>query len=218
MNGKRRSGSASVAVIVTALVVAGCDDRSARSARRNAPDPQTTQPFTNPDAAAQVASASQPAAHPLDAQPAKSFLTVDGKILEFPSARLRLTRTDEGVRALLFSNDPKEAISANYKGNSFYFDIPLKIAGPRDVADAEYLFKAETSEAETESPNGIFLSGMRTHLQPQDVAIKFDGESPKVTARLTGRFLVVNTTGDSAPGQFVGVTGSLFVTVEMKDE
>ena len=59
---------------------------------------------------------------------------------------------------------------------------------------------------------------MRTHLQPQDVAIKFDGESPKVTARLTGRFLVVNTTGDSAPGQFVGVTGSLFVTVEMKDE
>ncbi len=225
MSGNAWSVRTAAAVVMLAAIVAiGCDDRSARSSRgQGGSQPQASASHAatagSSDAAAQTASAGQPATHPADAQSAKSFLSIDGKIVEFPSARLRLTKTEEGVRALLYSNDPKEAISANYKGNSFNFDIPLKIADPHDIADAEYYFQSPTSEAEEESPNGIFLNGIRgTQLQPQDVVIKFDGDSPKVTARIAGRFLVVSADANSAPGQFVPVTGTLFMTAEVKDE
>jgi hypothetical protein len=222
MASKRLSLLAS-AVLLFAAVAAGCDDRSAsRPASRTAGRSDAPAGVETPaavEANAQTASASQPASRPAQTQPAVAYLTIDGQIMQFPSARLRLTRTDEGVRALLFSNDPKEAIAADYQGNSFYFDVPLKIADPKDIADAEYAYKAPTSETEEDSPNGIFVHGMRTHLQPQDIAITFDGESPNVMARVAGRFLVVHTTGDAAaPGQFASVTGTLFVTPEVKGE
>jgi hypothetical protein len=211
------------AALVFAAAAGGCDDRSSsRSASRTPARSDAPAGVETPapvEAGAQTASASQSATRPAQTQPAVAYLTIDGQILQFPSARLRLTRTDEGVRALLFSNDPKEAIAADYQGNSFYFDVPLKIADPKDIADAEYAFKAPTSETEDDSPNGIFVHGMRTHLQPQDIAITFDGESPSVMARVAGRFLVVHTTGDAAtPGQFASVTGTLFVTPEVKGE
>lgn len=197
---------------------AGCDDRpSARSARTTASN-ATTQPPTGPADPAQTAGADQPSTVPTATQPANAFLTVDGAITTFPPARLRLTRTDEGVRALLFSDDPREAISADYRGNSFYFDIPLKVPEPKDVTDAEYYFKAPDSDAEQDSPNGIFLNGMRTHLQPQDMVLTFRGEWPKVVASIGGRFLVVDTANDSTPGQFAGVAGNLMTTAEVKEE
>jgi hypothetical protein len=234
--GERRIGvemiwkRCSAFALVIAAAAAGCDDRStSRSTSRPAsyPDARAAVHAARPaggeapdpaDARAQTASAVQTATRPAQTQPAAAFLTVDGQIVQFPSARLRLSRTGEGLRALLFSNDPKEAMAGDYQGNSFYFDFPLKIADPKDLADAEYAFKAPTSETEGDSPNGVFLHGMRTHLQPQDIAISFDGESPQVIARVAGRFLVVNTTGDATPGQFASITGTLFVSPEVKGE
>jgi hypothetical protein len=223
MASKQVSAAAALALMLGGVLLTGCDDRPAtRAARRGADgsNPATSATTTAPaEAGARTASAGQPATHPAQTQAASAFLTIDGQIVTFPSARLRLTRTDEGVRALLFSNDPKEAISADYQGNSFYFDVALKIADPKEIVEAEYAFKAPTSDAEDDSPNGIFLHGMRTHLQPQDIAITFDGESPDVVARVAGRFLVVHTTGDAnTPGQFASVTGTLFVTPEVKGE
>jgi hypothetical protein len=219
------ASGASVALALAMLTALGCDDRPAsRSARRGrhpATVPSTAPAATDavdPMAGARTASASQPATRAAATQLANSFLTIDGRITEFPPARLRLTRTDEGVRARLFSDDPKQAVAADYRGNSFDFDILLKIADPKSIADGEYYYRAPSSESDTESPNGIFLNGMRTHLQPQDIAIRFDGDSPKVMARIAGRFLVVNATGDSAPGQFAPVLGTLFTTAEVKDE
>jgi len=210
---------------VLAAATAGCDDRKAASQSGSRPSSAGSSAAagdkapTSAEGQAQTASAKQPASRPAQTQPAVAFLTIDGQIMQFPSARLRLTRTDEGVRALLFSNDPKESSAADYQGNSFYFDVPLKIADPGEIADAEYAYKAPTSETEDDSPNGIFLHGMRTHLQPQDIAITFDGESPNVIAHVAGRFLVVHTTGDAnTPGQFAPVTGTLFVTPEVKGQ
>jgi hypothetical protein len=207
-------------VAVIAVMSFGCDDRAAsRSARRGAASSPSAPNSAHPsDDAAQTAAATQPAGRSSDTQPASSFLTVDGRITKFPSARLRLTKTDDGVRALLFSDDPKEAISASYGGNSFYFDVPLKIAEPAEIAEADYSYRAPSSDSEEDSPNGIFLNGMRVHLQPQDIVITFDGDSPKVMAHVAGRFLVVNTTAQSAPGQFVPVTGTLFMTAEVKQD
>ena len=59
---------------------------------------------------AQPASAAQP--HAAQTQPANAYLTINGKVTEFPAARLRLHKTAEGVRCLLFSNDPRNATSA----------------------------------------------------------------------------------------------------------
>jgi len=217
---KRWVGVVAVALVLPAI--AGCDDRSSGRASRkgSAPTTATMEPVAASDAAAsaEIASARQPATSPADTQPASAYLLVEGRPAQFPPARLRLTKTDDGVRALLFSDDPKKAVAAEYKGNSFYFDVPLRVSDPKDLAGAEYWYKARTSEAEDDSPNGVFLSGMSTHLQPQDVVITFDGEAPRAVVRLKGRFLVVGTNGGAATGQFSTVTGTLFPTVEVKDE
>ena len=207
-----------LSLVVLCAAALGCDDRSStRTARRtDSPAQPQALPSTRPSDAAQVASASQPATRGAQTKPAAAFLTIDGRIVEFPPARLRLTKTDEGVRALLFTDDPKNAASADYHGNSFYFDVPLRVADPADVADAEYAYKAPTSDTDEDSPNGIFLDGMRTHLQPQDIVLAFDGDSPRLVARLAGRFLVVHTTARSTPNPFAAVNGSLFITAEVK--
>ena len=222
MSRKQWSAAALIAWVLASVGVVGsavgCDNRQTASRSAGGSESASNTAATHPTESAQSASATQPAGRPADTQPTKSFLTIDARVVEFPAARLRLRKTDEGVRALLFSNDPKEAISSKYRGNSFYFDMPLKIADPSDLDDAEYSYKAPTSETEEDSPNGIFLDGMRVHLQPQDVALKFEGDPARPVARLAGRFLVVNTTGDAAPGQFVGVSGTLFMAAEVKGD
>jgi hypothetical protein len=207
----RRTAAAALAVAV-ACAAMGCDDREASRPRTA---PATTR--------AVVASQAQPATARAEAatqpQPANAFVAIDGVPTEFPPARLRLTRTDEGVRALLFTDDPRSASAADYKGNSFYFDVPLKAVDPKDVHGAEYWYKAPVSEAEDDLPYGIFLGGIRgTHLQPQDVAFKFESVGDKVVIRLGGRFLVVNQEGKSIPGTFAGATGTLYTTVESKKD
>jgi hypothetical protein len=209
------------AVVVAMALAAGCGDRPSENAASNPPAPAAARPADGAEssaASAQAASARQSATSPAETQPAVAFISIDGAPTQFPAARLRLTKTSDGVRALLFSDDPKKAVAAEYRGNSFYFDVPLSIVDPKDLADAEYWYRAKTSDAEDDSPNGIFLNGMATHLQPQDVVITFDGEAPRAVAKVAGRFLVVRTTGASTPGQFATVTGTLFATVEVKGE
>ena len=199
------------AAVVAALAAPGCDDGDV--ARRNVSAPTTQRA---------VASTAQPAAtgqpDPANTQPANAFLSIDGVMTEFPPARMRITRTDEGVRALLFSDDPRTATNAEYKGNSFYFDVPLKVSDPKDMQGAEYWYKAPVSNAEEDLPYGIFLGGIRgTHLQPQDLAFKFDADGEHGMVRVAGRFLVLNQSGKASQERFAGVVGTLFTTVETKD-
>ena len=205
------------AVLAGAVLVGGCEEpamRSAGDAVVAATQPATTAPAL-PSGDAQPAGATQPH-NAADTQPANAFLTIEGRVTEFPPARLRLSKTDDGLTALLFSDDPKTATSAGYKGNSFYFDLPLKVTQPGEVVGATYGFRAEDSEP-SDTPNGIFLNGTRYHLQPQDVAIRFDGDGKRVMAQITGRFLVVRTTGENVPGQLAAVQGTLYTTAEVED-
>jgi hypothetical protein len=208
------------------MLAAGCERRATKVARDAPPPAADDLPMVDAPvpatADAQPAGATQPHAAAAT-QPANAFLTIDAKlpdlaagVTQFPPARLRLTRTPEGVTALLFSDDPKNATSAEYKGNSFYFDLPLQVADPADIRQATYAYKSDDSEP-SESPNGIFLKGTRYHLQPQDVAIRFDGEGKKVMAQIAGRFLVVRTAGETMPGQVAAVQGTLYTTVETED-
>jgi hypothetical protein len=214
MHYKERLFRAAAAQVVLAgtLVVGGCEQRAMKSAGQSAaPEPVAAAESRTGDA--QTAGATQPQA--AVTQPANSFLTIDGRMTEFPPARLRLSKTAEGVNALLFSDDPRNATSAEYKGNSFYFELPLQVADPSDVGQAAYAYKADESEP-SESPYGIFLSGTRYHLQPQDVVVRFDGEGRKIIAQVTGRFLVVRSTGEQVPGQAAMVQGTLYTTAEIE--
>lgn len=209
------------AVVITPVLVAamlaagGCEEPAMKSARNPAPADVPAAPEVPTTDAAQPAGATQPQAS-ADTQPANAFLTIDGRMTEFPPARLRLTRTAEGVRAMLFSDDPRTATSAEYKGNSFFFDVQLQVSDPAEIHHATYVYKADDSEP-SESPNGLFLSGTRYHLQPQDVAIRFDGEGKKVMAQIAGRFLVVRTSGENVPGQIATVQGTLYTVAKIEE-
>src|SRR5215213_455035 len=199
------------AVVAAALLAPGCDRPAAKTARNSAPSPSDDDLPASVDA--QPAGSTQPQTSAADTQPANAFLTVDGKVVEFPPARLRLTPTDEGVTALLYSDDPPSATAASYTGNGFYFDLALRVADPEKIDGAEYYYKADDSEP-SESLNGILLHGTRYHLQPQDVVIKFDAQGRKVMASVAGRFLVVRTSTDgkeqTAPGRMAAVQGTLY--------
>ena len=206
------------AVVAGALVAGGCEEPAMKTARKPAPpqQPVVAESPTTSTADAQPAGAAQPQADAADTQPANAFLTIDGRMTEFPPARLRLTKTAEGVSALLFSDDPRTATSAEYKGNSFYFDLPLQVTDPADIHRAAYAYRSDDSEP-SESPNGIFLNGTRYHLQPQDVVIRFDGEGAGVMAQVAGRFLVVRTVGENIAGQSAAVQGTLYTTAEVEE-
>ena len=209
------SHTATAALLLAAgLMIGGCEKRATNSARKPAASAEVVAADVPTTADAQTAGATQPQA---DTRPANAFLTVDGRATEFPPARLRLTKTAEGVNAQLFSDDPRNATSAEYKGNSFFFELPLQVADPADIRQAAYAYKADASEP-SESPYGIFLSGTKYHLQPQDVVIRFDGEGRKVMAMIAGRFLVVRSSGEQVPGQAATVQGTLYTTTEVEDE
>ena len=211
-------GVAIAPVVVAGLLLAGgCDKPAMKSAQNNAAsDSPTGAPAVPSVADAQPAGATQPHASGAATQPANSFLTIDGKIMEFPPAKLRLTRTEEGVAALLYSDDPPASTGAGYTGNGFCFDLALRTPDPENIDGADYFYKADDSEP-TEALNGILLQGTRYHLQPQDVVIQFDADGRKVMARIAGRFLVVRTTEESVPGQMATVQGTLYATAEVKD-
>lgn len=208
--------------VFAAVGLAGCDDPATPTAQRTSTTaPQ--KPTTDVSAAdAQPAGATQPQTSTADTRPAAAFLTVEGRMTEFPPARLRLTKTDEGMTVFLYSDDPPAAASPGYTGNGFYFEFPLRISDAADIDGAEYRYKADDSEP-SESPNGILLHGTRYHLQPQDVVIKFSGEGLKFMAQVAGRFLVVrerqnaDVDGVVVP-EHAGVEGTLYVTAEVKEQ
>ena len=206
---------AAAPVVVAAVLAAGCEEPAMKSSRK--PAPGAVPPVPVPSVAdAQPAGATQPQTSPADTRPANAFLTIDGRIMEFPPARLRLTKTEEGVAALLYSDDPPQSTRAGYTGNGFYFDLALRTPDPENIDGAEYFYLAGDSEP-SEALNGILLQGTRYHLQPQDVTIKFDAEGTKVMVRIAGRFLVVRRTEQSVPGQMAAVEGTLYTTAEVKE-
>jgi hypothetical protein len=211
----RWSGCLAGAVLAIALIVIGCDRAPTRTGSKAATADEAASADATTPGEAQPASAAQP--HAAQTQPANAYLTINGKITEFPAARLRLHKTAEGVRCLLFSNDPRNATSSQYKGNSFYFELPLQITDPSDLGNAAYTYKSDDSEP-AETPTGIFLHGIRYHLQPQDVAIRFDADGKKVMAQVMGRFLVVRNDGENVPGQAASVQGTLYTTAEIEEE
>jgi hypothetical protein len=140
---------------------------------------------------------------------------IDSRPFDFPPARLALRSRDDRIGAVLFSDDPPEAIDDDYAGNSFYLDMTPQLAETGTLAGAHWEFKAPNSERVDEI-TGIFLHGKRLHLQPFDVRVSFDGVSSPMTVLIAGTFLQFDSENDQLPGKLVAVRAELSAEVRVK--
>ena len=193
------------------VMVVGCDSRNGGIVKVNPQTAPTTLPATTqPDTF--VAAATEPAT----TQPA-SQLTIDGISYPFPAARLRVSKQGRHVMARLYSNDPRAALSDDYKGNSYDLVMELDdINEPQQVYTSVWQFKARSREY-TDSSHGIFLEGIRYQLEPYNVTARFLGDMLLVRIDLEGEFVQFDQMDASAPPKSVFVKGYLLAPVEYKD-
>ena len=173
--------------------------------------PTATVPTTGP---AQVVAATTSPDTPATTQPARgpSVMMIDQQRYEFPAALLQLRRRDGHLDAILLSDDPKDAISENYHGNSYYLQIPAQANDVKDLLSAPWRYTAPSNER-SDSPDGIFLDGNRLQLQPGDISVRIEGESPLMTVYLSGNFQLFDTHDDKVPSRLVPVMATLSVKV-----
>jgi hypothetical protein len=164
-------------------------------------------------------------------------MNINGHLTTFPAARVRLESDGRNLVALLYSNDPREALKSNYAGNSFYLRMVLDIDDASKLNDARWSYTAPSSggDREADSPYGIFLGGRKIALQPFDVKARFKvesadasggggggGASPTTnpsgggatTVLLSGQFRILDDTPGRGPAQVLPVTAELPVQVD----
>lgn len=180
------------------VMAMGCERKSAP--RGGSQTTAATQSSTLP--------ATIPATQP-STEPSASLMVIDERIYSFPPARLRVRqkRAGDPVVAVLFSDDPKNAIDDNYTGNSYYMEMMLDVAGPDELGQAIWTYKSPSS-ARMNSTNGIFLNGIRTQLQPLEVRVEFEPRGNEMGVILQGHFLLFDA-GDPNIGRMVRVSADL---------
>jgi hypothetical protein len=177
--------------IPVVLTLFGCD--RPKEAKLPAQEAAATAPMVEP--------ATQPAATLPSAPPIA--MRIEDRAVEFPSAILRIGTSDDKVVALLYTNDPKDALKDQYAGNSFYFQMELDVEEMKDFADSDWRFKSTSSE-KGDTPYGIFLDGHRQQLQPVDVKISFEPAGGDQTlVSISGQFLLVHVDDASQPSKVV---------------
>lgn len=200
-----RAAMGAVVMVSAVLAIAGCD-------RAPAPEPAAPAAATLPA----TAPATSPATGPATTQALVStFLNIDDNIVEFPPARVRLDPGDEGLVALLFSDDPPAALEESYLGNSFYLQMPLDITDPKELPAAQWVHRSASSERE-DAPYGIFMEGRRWHLQPDDVRADFTRDADQLEVSLRGTFLLFDSDNPKTPGRRVLVSGTFPVSLQAR--
>ena len=219
----RAAGSAGRVLVLCGIALAAhaCDkspssppEPTATVAQSPAAPAPTTQPQT--PAAAAPAPTTAPARSQA-AVPPPTFMMIDQARTDFPPARLRVSADDGRVIARLFSDDPRDAISDQYTGNSVYFEMELDAAEPKEFASAVWHFTAPSMDR-SETPFGVFLDGRRRQLQPLDVKIDFEpdeGEGHTVV-NVTGRFMLVHIQDENQPSRQVSVAARLIAKTTIK--
>lgn len=213
-----------------ACAVGGCDTSDQQADRT----PPPGQPATvDPPTALPPASSTQPAA----TQPVgESYLWLKevpdprrkaeadvappadpdeiGKPVKFPRARLKLTgKGDHALVALLYSDDPKEAIKADWQGDRYYFRMPLQVADRAAIDGLPYRMAVSLEEAE-ETTTGVFLVGDRYHLEPIDLSVKFEVQGPHVRVFIGGLFKQIDGSNALAEPRWFHVQGIVQAAVE----
>jgi hypothetical protein len=202
----RWMGEAMVVGTVAVLLAAGGCKRQSKPA---APVPP---PATAPHASPASAPATRAAAtQALQARAEPSVMEINGKPWFFPPARLRVEEKEGVVRAQLYSSSQPTIPEKSDAGNLYYFDIPLDIDDPAQIEHAQWSIES-TSQQQDDSPNGIFLDGMKMQLQPYNVHILFNRDGQNIMVRVVGQFLQFS---DEQPApQVVKVDAALTAAVQ----
>jgi hypothetical protein len=191
---------------MTALLSLGCDRRSASTPATPPAATQAAVATTHPSAPATTTAAST--------EPTSSFMKINGRIVEFPAARLKINDEGQRLSALLFSNDPPQAIKDDYTGNSFYLNLSLPVKDVEELQVAHWEHRARSSERE-DSPYGIYLSGRKVQLQPYDVHASFAPQSEQhYIVHLSGQFMLWNDADSSGLPQMISLAADLPVVIE----
>jgi len=204
---------------VAGPMLIGCDRFKDSAAKTDAGESQgattATTPASQTTTGAHPGTQSSPATQPTD-EPTRSLSISDGSIsksYDFPRARIRIDRDEK--TAVVYSDDPKTAITPAHAGNSYYLVIPLTDESIQKLDGYQWHFKSPTSEHQ-ESAGGVFLEGQRYHLQPSEVVAEFHGEGPIIHIGLDGDFFKFDTAEDASQGTLVHVKGMLSARVDVK--
>jgi hypothetical protein len=194
-----------IAIGIVGLIGAGCDQAKVQSTVGPSPTAQAPAPVVH------VALIPPPTTEPVEAAdnaPPSCVMMINQQPVEFPQALLRFKKSGDQVTALLYSDDPKDALENIYSGNGFYFQLALDVPAVQ-FNRATWSHSSESSER-VDTPFGIFLDGHRRQLQPLDVRIRIlHAISGGFKVQMAGTFLSVDPQDSLAPTQVVNVTAWL---------
>jgi hypothetical protein len=189
-------------------IASGCD--------RPAPSPPPPAPKAGATSAPVAISPTTGPTTAASTEPTSCLFNINGHMTLFPAARLRLESDGQRLVALLFSDDPKDALRDNYTGNSFYLRFDLDVDSASQLADATWHYTAPSSgNSDSDSPYGIYLGGRKMQLQPYDFRGRFKCGDEGTELLMSGQFKILNDTAEhGGPAQMVPVTADVPVRVE----
>ncbi len=187
-------------LIVLLGAVVGCDREPSGNNSAAKPDDRSGQ--SPPSIAAAPTS-----------RPTTSRMTISDREYLFPASRLLLERGDGNLVVLLFSDDARAALAANYRGNRYHLRFQLDTADPAKIGGRDCVIRAPSQER-IDSPDGIFLEGDRRQLQPHDVHVQFTRAGDDLQVELSGTFLMFGGRDEKSAPVPVPVQGSLVAELE----
>jgi hypothetical protein len=170
------------------LLLAACDNRSKTSSEPSPADSPATLPATQPSA----------------------LLDIDGQSVQFPPAKLTLTKDGDGMDAVLSSDDPP---AGSDPANSFMFEMKLDAQEVDDLPAIAWNFKAPDDQPQ-DSTTGILVAHGRRQMQPLEVKVTFQKQGDRILAKITGKFLAFDPQDSTAPSTTVNVNGTLDASVQ----
>jgi hypothetical protein len=194
--------------ILCILPIVGCEKREAAQ--------PSTAPAGNVPAMTEKQVAIRPTSMPATTQSSPSYIWIDQRRYEFPSARIVVKTKDDQLSALMYSDDPPNAIEDKYAGNSFYLEMTgLDLPDTGKLAGAVWNYRAPNSER-IDTVSGIFLEGRHQHLQPFDVRVEFRSDVTPIQLLVGGSFLMFDNENDQQPGRLVNVRAELSADIKVR--
>jgi hypothetical protein len=198
------------AIVCSLVLIVGC------AKTEDEPQPAKNAPSTQPAAIATPVATILASTAP--AEPTASMMLINGAAQWFPPARLRLSSENGKVVARLYSDDPKDVLTGKETVNSYDIRMVLPdISDPADISKTAWIDRSSSMDKQ-DTPYGIFLNGQQDVLQPMNVAVRFEGQAPRINVVVRGTFSLYHIseqTPNPAPAM-VSVVGFLDAKVMEK--
>lgn len=145
-----------------------------------------------------------PASQPSKIRITGGTITVAGKLLPLPPAKLTLMR--DGIAML-------EADSDEQGSNVLALQMTPVTDGSRPWQRAEWRFKLTTSDQE--STDGLYVGGAENQLRPLELTVEIERDGPRAKVTLAGK-LVPADSPDPLTARVFDISGTLEAGIEEK--